>query len=225
MDYCHGETLERFLSDQGHLEPSIVRHLFTQLMSALAHMHSKNIAHRDLKLQNIIVGPNLELTIIDFGFSSNTANELSSTFCGSPAYFAPECARHMKYIPRFSDIWSAGVVLFLMLTNRFPWMSDNVPQMLSDIARGHVDIPSEVPLFWRLILQAMLRVDPEERATAEEILAMLIVNETSKGEPENHHRRVGLPKIITPIKHGRLIKNGSTPNNLTLLRRCVVARR
>lgn len=103
-------------------------------------------------------------------------------------------------------------------------MSDNVPQMLSDIARGHLDIPSEVPLFWRLILQAMLRVDPEERATAEEILAMLIVNETSKVEPENHHRRVGFPKIIAPIKHARLIKNGSTPNNLTLLRRCVVAR-
>ena len=231
MEYCPGETLDRFVAEQGHLEPSVAMHLFTQLISALSYMHANNIAHRDIKMQNIIVGPSLEIKVVDFGFSRDGANELSSTFCGSPAYLAPECVRKIAYVPLRSDIWSAGIVLYVMLTGVFPWSTTSIPQMLAEIAQGKVVIPNEVPLFWADLLTEMLQVDPEQRPTAEEIRATLFTRAQEKAMDkelaaiEPHHKRCQVARIITPLLPAKLVRNGSTPNNLVLLRRNILVRR
>ena len=89
-----------------------------QLMSAVKYMHDHNVAHRDLKLTNILVDPEYIVKIIDFGFACE-AEELQKMYCGTPSYMAPEIVERKMYEPKPTDIWSLGVVLFKLLTGDY----------------------------------------------------------------------------------------------------------
>ncbi|KAH7701647.1 CAMK/TSSK protein kinase, partial [Aphelenchoides avenae] len=96
-----------------------------QLMSAVTYLHSMKIVHRDLKLENILIGTNSVIKLADFGFSRQAADaELSKTYCGSKAYSAPEILLGTAYNPYKADVWSLGVVAFVMTTNRMPFSED-----------------------------------------------------------------------------------------------------
>lgn len=84
-------------------------------------MHNKSVAHRDLKCENLLIDGCDHIRITDFGFARKVAGrglkvEMSSTFCGSFAYAAPEILKGRPYNPYLSDIWSMGIVLFTMVT-------------------------------------------------------------------------------------------------------------
>lgn len=86
-------------------------------------MHSKNICHRDIKLDNLVYQESTNiLKIIDFGFASNSKDPLK-VFCGTPSYMAPEIVSKKEYLGAPADIWACGIVLFVMLTGGFPFKS------------------------------------------------------------------------------------------------------
>ncbi|OHT13772.1 CAMK family protein kinase [Tritrichomonas foetus] len=145
--------------------------LFKQIVSAVGFCHDHDVAHRDLKMQNILVTnfPNVKLA--DFGLCGYIFNnDKMSTFCGSPCYTAPECLKMTKYDGRKSDIWSLGVILYELSTFEHPWDVDNVPKMISQIQKAQFTIPPDVTPALADLIKSLLRVNPKDRLTCEQIL-------------------------------------------------------
>lgn len=92
--------------------------LFSQILKGVKYIHDHNIAHRDLKLTNILIDEDYAVKIIDFGFACE-ANELHRMYCGTPSYMAPEIVEKKYYLPKPTDIWSLGVVLFKLLSGEY----------------------------------------------------------------------------------------------------------
>lgn len=91
------------------------------LVSAVAHCHEKNIVHRDLKMENIILSKRQELILIDFGFSLNVEGPIRSNFCGTLSYTSPEIIQKEDYDGQKSDVWALGVLLYRMACGVFPF--------------------------------------------------------------------------------------------------------
>lgn len=126
MAYAEGGELFNAFSTTGRLPEPIARTYFKQLMDGLEYCHRKGVSHRDLKPENILLDRNFNLQIADFGFSAKFRHSktrdaiLHTTVCGTPLYLAPEVTSG-RYFGPLADIWSAGVVLFIMLTGIPPF--------------------------------------------------------------------------------------------------------
>ena len=113
-------------------------------MSALTFIHSKGIAHRDLKLENLLFDENMNLKIADFGLSNiMTDGKSLKTFCGSPDYAAPEILKNAAYDGTKIDAWSTGVILYTMLCGRLPFESTNQSKMFRKIVNGDFKFDEE----------------------------------------------------------------------------------
>lgn len=143
MEYAENGTVLKYLKDFKRFSECMARTYFRQLISALKYCHSKNIAHRDLKLENLLLDRNYVLKLSDFGFARsiaiNTSGKhssnvcLSKTFCGSNAYASPEILQQIPYDPISSDIWATGVILFAMIFGRLPFDDRSLPILLKVI--------------------------------------------------------------------------------------------
>jgi MAP/microtubule affinity-regulating kinase len=126
MENVEGQCLQQIMKyKQGRrfsTEAECAR-LFVQLMSAIEYMHSMDIAHRDIKLENILIEQRTgNLKLIDFGFSCLSKEKLR-VFCGTPSYMSPEIVSKREYYGGPSDIWACGVLLFNLLSGTFPFKS------------------------------------------------------------------------------------------------------
>ncbi|GBN96943.1 Testis-specific serine/threonine-protein kinase 1, partial [Araneus ventricosus] len=129
------DDLLGYVRSRGRLKESEARHFFEQMVSAMKYLHSLNIAHRDLKCENIMIDENHRIKIIDFGFcrstvDSNKRRRLSETFCGSTAYAAPEVLQGLPYNPMMYDVWSMGCVLYIMTTGMMPFDDSHIRKMV-----------------------------------------------------------------------------------------------
>lgn len=109
--FCRKFPDKRLNDEQAHA-------LFVQICKGVKYMHDHNVAHRDLKLTNMLIDPDYVVKIIDFGFACE-AEELHKMYCGTPSYMAPEIVERKLYNPKPTDIWSLGVVLFKLLTGEY----------------------------------------------------------------------------------------------------------
>ncbi|XP_035207036.1 testis-specific serine/threonine-protein kinase 1-like [Stegodyphus dumicola] len=179
--YIFMELVERgdllsYIKTRGKLLEKEARHYFSQMVSALKYLHSIEIAHRDLKCENIMINNRDEIKIIDFGFCRCAVNdkgrrELSQTYCGSTAYAAPEVLQGTPYNPMMYDVWSLGCVLFIMVTGTMPFDDSNVRKMVSYQLRRHIKYPtsSNVNQCIKDLISRMLEPDVTRRATMEQI--------------------------------------------------------
>ncbi|OZC11742.1 kinase domain protein [Onchocerca flexuosa] len=122
MELAEKGDLLTFVQQNGAQSESTAQRWMKQLISAIYYMHMHSIAHRDLKLENILLFADNSIKIADFGFCREARNgDLSRTFCGSKSYSAPEILLGQEYLPFKADIWSLGVVAFVLVTNRMPY--------------------------------------------------------------------------------------------------------
>ena len=128
LEYINGTPLIDLLNNENKCNISQERatNLIIQITKGIIYLHSKQICHRDIKLENILVMKNDKIKIIDFGFAVKcNKDSYQKLFCGTPSYMAPEILNKKKYIPYYSDIWSLGVLFYAMIYGKFPFDFNN----------------------------------------------------------------------------------------------------
>ena len=115
LEYISGCSLQEYIKKkpERRLDEADACRIFFQIVQALEYCHSKNVAHRDIKLENILLDSVNNIKLIDFGFSTNyPTGQKTKTFCGTPSYMAPEIVSRIEYSGPPVDIWACGVLLF-----------------------------------------------------------------------------------------------------------------
>ncbi|QKX63334.1 uncharacterized protein TRUGW13939_10504 [Talaromyces rugulosus] len=180
-----GDLFDKIEADEGVGEH--IAHLyFTQLISAVSYMHSRGVGHRDIKPENILLSDDGNLKIADFGlatvFEYNGKMKMCTTLCGSPPYIAPEvigCSTRGQtkgpgYRADSADIWSCGVVLFVLLAGNTPWDSPTensyeYSEYVEKNARTTDELWQRLPPTVLSLLRGMMKVDVNSRFTMEDV--------------------------------------------------------
>ena len=162
------------------LDEGEVMSYFVQLADGLAHLHEKRVLHRDLKPENVFVCDRSTLKIGDFGISrvlSLSVSELAQTVVGSPTYISPEIIHGQNYSYK-TDVWSLGVMLYRISSNKFPFDASNLAQLALRITAGSFPplSPKYSPLLHHLVA-SMLQIDPQARTDTKTINESPIVLE------------------------------------------------
>ncbi|KAG0322171.1 hypothetical protein BGZ99_003437, partial [Dissophora globulifera] len=165
-EYCqNGEMLEALIRD-GRCRPALAKRWFRQICLAIQYCHSRKIVHRDLKLENILLDSQNNVKLIDFGFTRECeSKKLLESYCGSAAYTAPEIIVGKKYSGPEADIWSLGVILYTLLAGYLPFDDDNEAVVQDKIVQLDYEMPNAQEL-----IQGILKEDPKERYSIEQIL-------------------------------------------------------
>lgn len=137
MNYAENGDLLDHIKRNGVTAEHNAKMWFRQMSSGLQYLHNKNIAHRDLKCENILLSRKFHVKIADFGFARFCVDDagrrvLSETYCGSAAYAAPEVVSGTPYNPKLADVWSLGIILFIMLNASMPFDDSNLKKLLKD---------------------------------------------------------------------------------------------
>lgn len=174
MEYCKGGELFNKVA-KGRLKEDAARKYFQQLINAVDFCHSRGVYHRDLKPENLLLDDDENLKISDFGLSalveSKHQDGLLHTTCGTPAYVAPEVINRRGYDGTKADIWSCGVVLYVLLAGYLPFQDSNLMEMYRKIGKADYKCPSWFPPEARRLLSRMLDPNPSSRISLAKIRA------------------------------------------------------
>ncbi|KAI9312873.1 hypothetical protein BX666DRAFT_1982764 [Dichotomocladium elegans] len=171
MEYVGGGQLLDFIIAHGKLKEKHARRFARQIVSALDYCHRNSIVHRDLKIENILISTSGHVKIIDFGLSNLfSPRSHLSTFCGSLYFAAPELLNAKAYTGPEVDVWSFGIVLYVLVCGKVPFDDQNMPALHAKIKRGHVEYPSHLSSECKNLLSRMLVTNPNHRATISEII-------------------------------------------------------
>lgn len=173
MEYIRGGELFAKIS-RGRLREEMARTYFQQLISAVDFCHSRGVYHRDLKPENLLLDEKGNLKVSDFGLSALSdhlkKDGLFHTTCGTPAYVAPEVIGKKGYEGAKADLWSCGVILFVLLAGYLPFHDTNIMAMYKKIYRGDFKCPSWFSSDARKILKRLLDPNPITRITSSELM-------------------------------------------------------
>ena len=150
---------------------SIFKKIFYQIFSAMDYIHKKNIAHRDIKLENILLKSNYEIKIIDFGFGMlNPEKKLQKFFCGTPNYMPPEIAEKKPYVGQLADMWSLGVLVYKIFCADFPFKGKDEKELYKSIKSGKFSYAKYTPEYAKKIIGSLIVLDPYKRISCEDVL-------------------------------------------------------
>jgi serine/threonine protein kinase len=137
----NGEIYD-LIARQTRLSENEAREKFWQIISAIDYLHKFNIVHRDLKAENLLLDRDSNIKLADFGFSNFfSANDTLNTFCGSPPYAAPEVFEGKRYAGPEIDVWSLGVVLYVLVCGVLPFEGGNLQCLRDRVLSGRMRIP------------------------------------------------------------------------------------
>jgi len=172
-----GELFDRIV-DEGHFTEPMAQEATFKLLSALNFMHAKGVAHRDLKPENMLLttkGKDAEVKITDFGLSKffDEQTTVMKTPCGTPGYIAPEVL-HMKGYDKQCDVWSLGVIVYILLCGFPPFYAENDAQLFEKIKAGKFEF---LQPYWdpvsdaaKAFVRRMLQVDPKQRPSCADLM-------------------------------------------------------
>lgn len=170
FEYFQGKTLFQHIQGRAsrQLKESEAKTIFKQVVDAVAYCHSYGVAHRDIRLQNILIDWNNQVKLIDFGFSTCLPpTKQLRVFCGATLYRAPELLKRKDFEGAPADIWALGILLFYLLAGKYPFRGK---EFHSQVATGTLVFPDYISLASRALIMKMLRTEPEERVSARSLL-------------------------------------------------------
>uniref|UniRef100_A0A1A8FAR6 MAP/microtubule affinity-regulating kinase 3 n=1 Tax=Nothobranchius korthausae TaxID=1143690 RepID=A0A1A8FAR6_9TELE len=171
MEYASGGEVFDYLVAHGRMKEKEARAKFRQIVSAVNYCHQKNIVHRDLKAENLLLDADSNIKIADFGFSNEfTEGSKLDTFCGSPPYAAPELFQGKKYDGPEVDIWSLGVILYTLVSGSLPFDGQNLKELRERVLRGKYRVPFYMSTDCEGILRRFLVLNPAKRCSLEQIM-------------------------------------------------------
>lgn len=158
------------------MSDSNAKRIFREIVNAVAYCHRNNFAHRDLKLENILMTAQGQIKLCDFGFAKSFDKScFSETFCGSLPYCAPEILQGNAYNAFSTDVWSLGVILFAMVTGEMPFDNSNVRQMVW--AQSNKFLPSnQIASECLALIESMLEPESVKRASIKDVMASKWLN-------------------------------------------------
>eukprot|EP00760_Papus_ankaliazontas_P023562 PhM_4_TR2067/c4_g1_i2/m.99909 len=173
-----GELFERIVTAK-RFDEDTARKFFQQLVVGLYYCHKQGVAHRDLKPENLLLSDKDVLKIMDFGLSNmqkggvkeQNSGTLLTTVCGTPNYVAPEVLKEQGYNGITADVWSCGVILFVMLAGYLPFDDPNMNALFNKIERGDYRMAKHFSEPVRDLIGKMLIVDPQQRYTLEQVIS------------------------------------------------------
>ncbi|KAG6758759.1 hypothetical protein POTOM_035218 [Populus tomentosa] len=175
LEYVTGGELFDRIASKGKLPEAAGRKMFQQLIDGVSYCHNKGVFHRDLKLENVLVDAKGNIKISDFGLSALPQHfrddGLLHTTCGSPNYVAPEILSNRGYDGATSDIWSCGVILYVILTGYLPFDDRNLAVLYQKIFKGDAHVPKWLSPGAKNMIKRILDPNPVTRITTADIKA------------------------------------------------------
>ena len=177
QEYVSGISLYQYMKNKGSKPLALdqCRFFMKQLSECVKYLHSasstkESIVHRDLKLENIIVDDRNNIKLIDFGFAVQTyPGQKLKTCCGTPSYMSPELCQKREYCGYSADVWSLGIIFFVLLTGNMPFKGTSEKDLFSKIARCMYRIPESLDFDAKRMLQKILVLDPQKRPRVGEL--------------------------------------------------------
>ncbi|EAY13816.1 CAMK family protein kinase [Trichomonas vaginalis G3] len=170
MEYAHNGTLLNYINQYGPFSEQDAAPVFAQLIVVMKFLQKKcNIAHRDIKAENILFDINKNIRLIDFGFSRNPDDgQIMNTQCGSPMYASPELIMGQKY-SFSSDIWSCGIVLYAMVCGRLPFSDTNYTRLAHNIILRDIQYPPNLSPSLMDLFKRLLDKNPQTRISIDDL--------------------------------------------------------
>ncbi|XVF36546.1 hypothetical protein REPUB_Repub19eG0066900 [Reevesia pubescens] len=171
LEFITGGELFDKIVHNGRLSEAEARRYFQQLIDGVEFCHSKGVYHRDLKPENLLLDSQGNLKISDFGLSALPEQGVSllRTTCGTPNYVAPEVLGHKGYDGAVADVWSCGVILYVLMAGYLPFDELDLTTLYSKIERAEFSCPSWFPVGAKSLIHRILEPNPQTRITIEEI--------------------------------------------------------
>ncbi|KAG6441026.1 hypothetical protein O3G_MSEX001578 [Manduca sexta] len=169
-EYASKGEIFDYIAKYGRMAEQAARRKFWQILSAVEYCHERRIVHRDLKAENLLLDANMNIKIADFGFSNYYATgELLATWCGSPPYAAPEVFEGKRYTGPEIDIWSLGVVLYVLVCGALPFDGSTLQSLRDRVLSGRFRIPYFMSEDCESLIRKMLVLEPMKRYTIDQI--------------------------------------------------------
>ncbi|CAG5129271.1 unnamed protein product, partial [Candidula unifasciata] len=171
-EYAPNGEIFDYIAQHGRMSEQDARRKFWQILSAVEYCHNRHIVHRDLKAENLLLDANMNIKIADFGFGNFfEPNEQLATWCGSPPYAAPEVYEGKKYLGPQIDIWSLGVVLYVLVCGALPFDGPNLQVLRDRVLSGRFRIPYFMSSECEHLIRRMLVLEPTKRYSIVQIRA------------------------------------------------------
>ena len=199
QEYINGQNFSEYLSTKGRLDEEEACKYFQQLISAVEYIHKNKVSHRDLKPENIIITKDKDLKILDFGLSNYYYGKatLLETPCGSPYYAAPEMLQGNDYSGICVDIWSCGIILYVMLCGFLPFDADTHINLYKKIISGKFTLPNFLSKLAKDLIGNILVTSPKKRFKTSQIKAHPWLNLSDKSK--NYYKGIDLKQHVIPI--------------------------
>lgn len=174
IEFVKGGELFTRIEKTGRVTENVARGYFRQLISAVGYCHSRGVFHRDLKPENVLIDDKGDLKITDFGLSAVKGqvrkDGMFHTWCGTPAYVAPEILRKRGYDGAMVDIWSCGIILFVIIAGYLPFNDSNLIGMYKKICNGTYRCPKWASPELKHLISRLLDTNTDTRISIDEIL-------------------------------------------------------
>ena len=178
MENISGGNLLNAINKMSKFSEPMARNIFKQLIMTIKYLHNMSIVHRDIKPDNILLELDNTIKLCDFGVSKQVKKgQLLTDSCGTPAFIAPEILKDKPYDPYMTDIWSSGVVLYIIISGFFPFRGSNETELRKNIISGKFPKLNDISENLKDLLDKMLEINPDKRIYLDEILKHPWLNE------------------------------------------------
>lgn len=177
FEYVKGKQLFDVILKETRISDEKARKYFRQIVSAVDYIHKNSIVHRDLKIENIIIDMNDNIKVLDFGLSNFYDNKMFlKTSCGSLYFAAPELLQGHTYMGPEIDVWSLGVILYVMLCGKVPFDDESARELQNKIKEAKYSFNVSISKDAEKLISGMITVDPAERVSLDQVMKSKWIN-------------------------------------------------